>query len=337
MILISLKISYPDAIVHIDERPNNKIQISIEPKNNSIFILRKCCETSYPLDLIKLILKIKGPSYLCDEIMRDEDPSYVQLCLNNSILGYIDKSSFDNKRILDFGCGSGASTFILSRMFPKTEIIGVELDEQLLSIADLILKQYNLKNIKFILSPSGDKLPEKIGKFDFIILSAVFEHILPNERRKILEQLWLTLNQNGILFINQTPNRYSPIETHTTGFPFINYLPDDMVLKLTRRFSKRIKKDVTWESLLRYGIRGTTAKEIMDILGELFPDEQILLNPTRLGFKDDIDIWYANHGYNTMLTKIIKFISKCIKSISGHTFLHTVTLAIKKHNSIGII
>lgn len=145
MIFISLIISHPDAIVHIDQYPNNKTRISVKPKNKPIFISRKHCETTYPLELIKLILKIKGPSYLCDEITRDEDPAYVQLYLNNALLGFIDESSFENKLILDFGCGSGASTMILGRMFPKTEIIGIDLNKHFLSIAEQRLKHYGLK------------------------------------------------------------------------------------------------------------------------------------------------------------------------------------------------
>lgn len=331
MIIISITILHPDAKIHIIQTQNNKKQILIEPTNNSTFLLGKYCETFYPLKLINMILKIKNPSCLIDEIKRDEDPSYVQQFLNNAILGYIDRSCFENKRILDFGCGSGASTMILGRMFPKSEIIGIDLSSKLLTIANARLKYYNLKNIKFIISPTHDNLPNEIGKFDFIILSAVYEHILPNQRKKILQQLWQIINQNGILFINQTPNRYSPIETHTTNLPFINYLPDDMVLKISRRFSKRVKKEASWNQLLRDGIRGGTVKEIIKMLEELFPRELTLLQPVYLGFKDHIDIWYANLRFNPIIKKIVRFILKRIKFISEYAFLHEITLAIKKN------
>ena len=89
-----------------------------------------------------------------------------------------------NKKILDFGCGAGASTMILNRFFPEAdEIIGVEIEERLVSVCKARNNFYNTKNVKFIISPSPTELPNNIEKFDLIVLSAVFEHMLPNERK----------------------------------------------------------------------------------------------------------------------------------------------------------
>ncbi|WKZ19248.1 MAG: class I SAM-dependent methyltransferase [Candidatus Jettenia sp. CY-1] len=91
-----------------------------------------------------------------------------------------------NKRILDFSCDAGASSIVLSRMLPNTEIVGVELDEKLLYTARLRAEHYQAHNICFIPSPDGNNIPDKLGKFDYIILSAVYEHLLPHERKNLL-------------------------------------------------------------------------------------------------------------------------------------------------------
>lgn len=88
----------------------------------------------------------------------------------------------------------------------------------------------------------------------------------PAERRKLLPLVWNRLRPGGALFLNQTPCRCSPVEIHTTsGTPLINYLPDRVVLHLMRRFSLRYRGAVTWERLLRDGVRGGSVREISTI------------------------------------------------------------------------
>jgi hypothetical protein len=89
------------------------------------------------------------------------------------------------------------------------------------------------------------------------------------------------------LFLRETPNRYFPLETHTTGLPLLNYLPRWLVMRLVRRFGRH-NAHLTWGELLRRGIRGGSIPEIRKLL----PDAT-LLRPTRQGMGDLIDLWYA--------------------------------------------
>ena len=109
-------------------------------------------------------------------------------------------------------------------------------------------------------------MPDGIGNFDFVILSAVYEHLLPTERNMIVPLIYSLIKPEGILFSNQTPFRYFFIETHTTSLPFINYLPDRLTHFIARSFCNRVNKNETWETLLRRGIRGGTVKEIKSII-----------------------------------------------------------------------
>lgn len=326
-------LQHPQAVVNIDELQNGKRQIAVRLLNSSKFMPHSSCETSYPVDLIDLILSVKGPEWLCGEIMRDEDPTYVRNILEKAILGYVDEKDFADKRVLDFGCGSGASTAILGSLFPKSEIIGIDLFDDLLSIAKARAKYYGFPNVTFIQSLSGVELPKEIGTFDFVILSGVYEHMLPDERKLLLPKIWSILNREGILFIDQTPYRFFPIESHTTGLPLINYLPDGMALAVSRQFSRRIGKNVSWDSLLRDGIRGGTVSEITNILREC--GKPVLLEPNQLGFRDRIDLWYATYGsmkiskYSS-IKQPVKLALKLIKSLTGAIVVPYLSLAIKK-------
>lgn len=76
-------------------------RISVEPKPG-FSVTRRPWETSYPLALIQEIHAIKG-LYLCDEIMREEDPRYVEHYWRHEVLAYVDAAEFAGKRVLDFG------------------------------------------------------------------------------------------------------------------------------------------------------------------------------------------------------------------------------------------
>jgi len=323
---------HQDAIITIKQLNQKKLKINVRPNNKNLFIPFKTCETSYSLELIKKILDIKGPAYLCDEILRDESTEYLQKSLKYCLLGYIKKKEFTNKRILDFGCGSGSSSMILSKMFPDTQIVGIDLEKKLLQIARTRAKHYNFKNVSFLASPDPNSLPKKIGKFDYILLSAVFEHMLPNERNILLPKIWTLLKTNGIIFINRTPYRYFPFETHTTGLPIINYLPDKLCCLIARKFSKRNLQKDNWQVLLRKGIRGTSSKEIMKILQKKCDQKPLLLSPSHLGLKDNIDLWHmqTNTKNKNRLKKILFYFLKFLHYTTGTSLTPSISLAIKK-------
>lgn len=333
---VSIVLKHPDARVYIDELSNGRKNITICRIKSSIFIKQKTCQTHYPIDLIRQILNLKTPAYLCDEILRDENPEYVRNIIEKNLLGYMEKTEFMNKRILDFGCGSGASSIILAKMFPTAEITGVDISEEHLSIAQARQVFYELANLRFFLSPRTEEIPDDIGRFDYIIMSAVYEHLLPHERPLILNKLWSVLKTNGILFVFDTPYRYFPVERHTTGLPLINYLTDRVVLFIVRLFSKGIKKNESWQSLLRMGIRGGTEKEIVGLLVKGKNKNILVLEPNRLGCCDRIDLWYllySSHKKSILkgiIVKLLKRILKVIKLLFGITFVHSLSLAIKK-------
>lgn len=316
-----------DGTVGIEALPGERWCISVRPKPG-LHVPASRWISRYPLALIKEIQATKG-LYVCDEIMREEDPGYVEHYLRQEVLSYLPPAAFSGKRILDFGCGSGASSVVLSRLLPECEIVGVELAERLLRIARLRAQHFGLQRVRFLGSPTGDALPRELGEFDFVLFSAVFEHLLPHERRKVLPLVWDRLRPGGILFINQTPYRYAPVEVHTTGgMPLINYLPDAVTLRLVRRFSRRYSGPVSWERLLRDGIRGGSVSEILAILRQ--HGRPVLLEP-RAEIGDRIDLWYGGLSpRHRWLKRAIRTGLKMIKLTSGSVITPSLALAIRR-------
>lgn len=290
-----MSLEHPQGRVRIQELADGKRRLEIIVTHENTFVSSSTCDTSYPISLVERMLQIKTPAYLCDEIRRDEDPYYIAHHIETTLFAHVSPSAFVGKRMLDFGCGSGASTTILARLLPQTKLVGVELNPLHLEIAHLRAEFYGLENIDFYQSPSGEELPSDIGTFDFIILPAVYEHLLPEERPRLLAQLWSILKPGGILFIDETPHRWFPVETHTTHLPLINYLPDRLAYWYARYGSSRNLEQDDWTTMLRKGIRGGTPSEILSRLrkGGGMPR---LLPSIQPKLSNPIAIWYEGYA-----------------------------------------
>ncbi|MCB0727749.1 MAG: methyltransferase domain-containing protein [Ignavibacteriae bacterium] len=329
-----MEIILDDGKLILKELPGGETEIR-SFVNEGVYASDTECITSYPVPLIKKIAEVKGAAWVCNEIKRDEDENYIQNAIRNDLLSYAGKDEFRGKRILDFGCGSGASTSIVARMFPESEILGIEYVKSFVEIADMRKEHYGLENLRYLVSPDTESLPENIGMFDFVLFNGVFEHLLPAERHTLFPLIWSYLKSGGILFLTNTPNRLFPIELHTTsGLPFLNYLPDKISLTYSRKFSKRNLQDHSWEELLREGVRGGTINEIMGILKKTDSKPE-LLNPQNEDVKDRVDLWYKaynKHSYQN-IKKYVYHTLKIIKAVSGIELVPYLSLAIKKSDN----
>lgn len=286
---------------------------------------RPSIETAYPRELIDLAIRVKGPIWFADEIARDEDPTYVQRSQRKNIEAHLDRSELETARILDFGCGSGASTCVLARDFPKAEIVGTDINAPLLDLARARVGFYGLANVSFVQSPGGVDLPAGLGLFDVVMLDAVLEHMLPYEREALVPKLWALLRPGGVMLIHDTPYRWFPVEVHTTGgVPLINYLPDGLAEWVARRLAKADLAP-NWPGLLRDGIRGASLTEIKRLL----PGGK-LLEPREAG--DRVDLWYrhSTDGKPSKAKAAFYAVARTIKTLTGVEMLPSVAVACRK-------
>ncbi|MBD3213162.1 MAG: methyltransferase domain-containing protein [Candidatus Lokiarchaeota archaeon] len=337
------EIKHPKALIQIKDLAEGTKLIRINPIDNNLFIPKKSCKTKYSLPLIEEILRIKGPAYLCDEILREEDEEYVAGPLIQ-LLKTIPKVNFKGKTILDFGCGSGASTIILARRYPESSIVGLDLNKNLLNIAQRRADFYNLKNIQLICSKKKRSLPLNIPKYHFAVCNAVIEHLLPSERKVLIENIWDKLDTYGILFISKTPNRLSPIENHTTTLPFINYMPDKIAHYMANSFSKNFNSYQSWENLLKLGIRGSTIKEIFEILDEkdlfipiLIKSSNFNRNSSKQNYQMIMNLWSQSYGRSiigNMYALTYAFMYPLFNRLTFNLFQLSLSLAIMKKEKL---
>ena len=264
-------------------------------------------KTGLSADTIRKIATIKG-RFLRDEIERFEDPNYMYRTLKL----ILDEFSIDlkNKRILDFGCGAGAFASNLMKLGAE-ELVGVEVEQDLIDIARMRLNDfYPESRIKIIPIQYIDgtyKLPFADGEFDIVWPHAVLEHVFPNQRKFVLNELWRVLKPNGTFILDGTPNRISLKELHTSNLYFVNYLPLGLAAFIARRFSKRVPKDQTMEKLLSRGFRGSHYWEISKYL----PDAEWVGLRTRKEFSVRLKSWLRSDD-TPMKSALKKAIGKAV-------------------------
>ena len=216
-------------------------------------------ETFYSREVIELLHRLKGSQYLKDEIDRGEEPAYIRFPLEATIRPIVDPKG---KAILDFGSGCGASSINLCRI-GADNVHGVEINKVSVEIAHLRARDCGLeKSITFHYVEDSASLGFEAGSFDIILADGVFEHIPPKERPRHFREIWRVLKPGGFLFIIETPNSVWPVDSHTTGLPFVPYLPLRLARQYAVIFSRRVSSEDTVEDLLIKGMRGVSYWEL---------------------------------------------------------------------------
>lgn len=100
------------------------------------------------------------------------------------------------KRILDFGCGIGASVPHLHEMFPDAEITALDVSERSLAIARSRFP--NAANYELY---EGGEIALPAGSYDLIFSACVFHHIEADEHVPILSRLRKLVSPDGAMAI----------------------------------------------------------------------------------------------------------------------------------------
>ncbi len=103
-------------------------KVGLRPRLSGGFIALDNVDTWFPPEVVRQIAVCHGFAWTGEVIARHQDPGYLERILKRQLFSYFPPSTFTGKRILDFGCGTGASTFCLSRLLPDCQITGVDFD-----------------------------------------------------------------------------------------------------------------------------------------------------------------------------------------------------------------
>lgn len=251
------------------------------------------------LNYLSKLLEYKNKSVSIIHILeRFQNPHFIYTPLFHMLYGYIGTADISrisnaNSCMIDYGSGYGASSFALAKIFPKSNVLGLEYSQERTELSNILALENNLSDrIKFCRA-EGNNLEKLISdntnSVKLVLLNAVVEHIHPNERQEIIETLYSFLEPGGYLVILDTPNALFPIDNHTTQLPLIPYLPIGLKVRFAKLLLGRFRK-ATEEQLIFEGIVGSSILEIRRILNKNYANTYNILKPAR----NLTDTWFVD-------------------------------------------
>lgn len=107
-------------------------------------------------------------------------------------------NQFKNKHpnnILDIGCGTATLAILIKKKYPNAQVIGLDGDSNILSIANKKIRVQNL-NIQTINALSA-YTPFNSNLFDIVTCTLMLHHLTDDEKIKTLSEAYRILKPNG--------------------------------------------------------------------------------------------------------------------------------------------
>lgn len=173
-------------------------------------------------------------------------------------------------RVLDVGCGTGAMLIELERAGAR--VIGIDTFEEADGIDREIAKARCAEEraASALVQATASALPFVDGAFDIAVSIGMLEHIPPAPRRKVLEEIYRTLKPGGCLLLIAGPTRVTPFDQHIPGFPFANWLPRELKLKIAEASGRRQFLAVPWGISRRELRRALPTARMQGLYGDYF-------------------------------------------------------------------
>ena len=136
---------------------------------------------------------------------------------------------FKGRRVLDFGASWGTSALALIHAGAR-EVVGIEPDlSRVEKGRALVSAAAPGAKISLLHIPDTAALPFADNEFPFVLTNGVLEHI-PQPRDSYIRELWRLVAPGGHLMVTESPNKYWPKDTHTTGLWFNHWLPQRSIV-----------------------------------------------------------------------------------------------------------
>jgi 2-polyprenyl-3-methyl-5-hydroxy-6-metoxy-1,4-benzoquinol methylase len=172
-------------------------------------------------------MKDTGERHILNENFNNKSELYLHL-MHIATYEYA-KNFVKNKKVLDYGCGSGYGTHMLSQV--AENVIGADISEE---AVDFARKEFHSPNLRFTkIAELGNE------KFDIITSFQVIEHV-PNDY-EYTDKLKKLLNPGGILIVS-TPDKthrlFKYIQQPWNIFHLKEYTTESLEKMLLKHFKK---------------------------------------------------------------------------------------------------
>jgi S-adenosylmethionine-dependent methyltransferase len=191
----------------------------------------------------------------------------------NKVIPWLDSAKpLAGARVLEIGCGTGASTVALAEQ--GASVTAIDIDEESLRVARTRCEAHNVRcELQQANGADAAGILQQ-DKFDFVIFFACLEHMTHPERMQAMQDTWNAIQPGALWCVIETPNRLWFFDDHTARLPFYNWLPDELAFAYSQfsprepfRSSYRTLAPTSMEGFLRHG-RGVSFHEFELTMGK---------------------------------------------------------------------
>lgn len=234
-----------------------------------------------------------GSSYTlpatADEALIDREVDRVRVH-RESICRLLEAYAGPSPRVLDVGCGTGATTVAvsLSPGLDAREVVGVDPNASSIGAAEVRAKGHGVSGdrISFRTIVAGDPLPFDVDSFDLTLCVSVIEYLATPESRHVFARDLLRVTRPGGTVCLVTPNPFRLQDYHTgrwfgdwrrqEGYPWASRPAEirDMFRGCAVRF---LRGEQLAHGLTRRGVPGAPLLGRLGILAHLLPWQKVLV------------------------------------------------------------
>ncbi len=136
------------------------------------------------------------------------------------------------RRVLEIGCGVGATAWRMARAWPDAEVLGTDISPASVEVARACFRR---RNLRFEAGGIGEAaLP---GRFGLIVMMDVYEHIPPSERAALHAVIRASLDEEARVIVTApTPAMQAYLHCHHPEA--IQPVDEDIDLEVARTFAR---------------------------------------------------------------------------------------------------
>lgn len=210
-------------------------------------------ETRYSARVVRLLVERKGARRAPLYFPFKEERARLYL---DPLLRYLRGRGARDLSVLEVGASFGHMTEYLAEQPEMAEIHCFDTDPAFVDIVRAKVEEQGLRRVREVRLFGNDetrRLPWPDARFDLVLVVGVVEHLPPRNRRAQVDEYYRVLARGGHIAILDTPNRLFPLETHSIGLPFVQWLPPRLAYAYARLARPRKFAAVSYETFVADG------------------------------------------------------------------------------------
>jgi SAM-dependent methyltransferase len=188
------------------------------------------------------------------------------------LFAYFETVGLRGLRVLEVGCSFGHLTEYLNDQPAVSEISTFDVDHAFVQITRAKVEDLGLakvRDVRHLTSQATRHLPYPDQAFDLVVAAGVVEHLPIKGRHRYVDEYYRVFKGGGYIGFFDSPNRYFPLETHSVGLPFVQWLPPELAFVYAKLSRPRKFQGVSLSEFTRPGTgwRNATYAECLPTTG----------------------------------------------------------------------